>query len=254
MIIHLSIIAAHKPPDKFFDLLKQNDCQEELNAVGHQTFICRYVVPYAVEKKDIVGLAKLYSWSRHELVKRQALQNLKALLHDQSHIKKKTLWKDLVNIEHSIRPRQDDPKVKDKNIVMLCLEVYRLIISLLYIGIVSGDVVRDDIADILEQRQEANRVLEDLEQELSHLKFDCDQVKSQMYIIGKFLKDKLCTAMAMNKSQVSVMVKQLNHLIEGNLTAADQKSTEEAIQSSMRCLTDKFHQHVIFHYLVILVS
>ena len=254
MIQFYIISADGSSPKEFLSFLKQNNCREELNAHYHESFICRYVVPYTVERKDIAGLAKLYSWSYHESVKSQALQNLKALLHDPSVWRMK-LWKHLVNMERILRPKQEDPKMKDKNIVMLCLEVYRLIISLLYIAIVSGNLGRDDVADILEHRKETHCVLEALAEELYLLNFDRDQVKSHMYIIAKFLTDKLHTAVDMNKSQkVSVMVKQLNHLTEANLTAEDQKSSVNDIQSSMGCLSDKFHQHVIFHYLVILVS
>ena len=143
--------------------------------------------------------------------------------------------------------------MKDKNIVILYLEVYRVVITLLNIAILNGDVTREDIADILEHGQEANCVLQTVAKELEYLKFDRDQVKSHMYVIGKFLSA-VETHFLNKSSKVSVMVKQLNHLIEAKLTVAEQKAIEKDIQSSIRSMTDKFHQHVIFHYLIILVS
>ena len=253
MISCISAIAAeHKSPKEYLDLLKSNACPEETSRY-EPSFICRYVIPYAVEKRDIAGLAKLYAWSCHESVKRQALQELKKLLHNPHCMERRKISKHIVKMECILRPRQDDPKMKDKNIVILYFEVYRLIITLLNIAILNGDVTREDVADILEHGQEANGVLQTVAKELECLKFDRDQVKSHTYVIGKFLS--AVDMHLLNKSpKVSVMVKQLNHLIEAKLTVAEQKAIEREIQSSIRSITDKFHQHVIFHYLIILVS
>ena len=213
------------------------------------------MIPYAFKEKDIAGLAKLYAWSRHESVKSQALQNLKQLLHDPECIRKEKVWRHVANMERILRPRRDDPQLKDKNITMLFLEVYRIIISLLYIAIISGKVNHDAIEDILQHGKEANDEVDALAQDLYQLNFDHDQVLSHTSIIGRFLTKKLHTAEDQEKSKtLRTLVKNINHLVESNLTADEQRSKENGIKSSIKDLTDTFHQHVIFHYLVMVVS
>jgi len=236
-------------------LLKRNDRPDELNVRYKQSFIFRYVIPYAFKEKDIAGLAKLYAWSRHESVKKQALQNLKQLLHDPECIQKEKLWRHVANMERILRPRRDDPQLKDKNITMLFLEVYRIVISLLYVAIISGKVNHDAIDDILKQGQEANAEVDALAQDLYQLGFDHDQVLSHTSIIGTFLTKKLHTAEDQKKSKtLRMLVKNINYLVESNLTVDEQRFKENGIKSSIKDLTDTFHQHVIFHYLVIVVS
>ena len=242
-------------PSEFLEALKQNNWQDELRVHYGEEFVLRYVIPYAVQNEDIVGLAELYAWSTHESVKCQVLQNLNSLLHRPSCLKKNTLGKQLINTERILRPKHDDTNLKDKNVIMVFLEVYRLVISLLYIAIVTGDVKRDDIADILEHGRDANGVLEGQAQQLYNLNFDHDLVKSHMYIIGKFLKVELYRAVESKKSQtVRVIVMQLIHLMTATLTSDEITSIKKAMKSSISCLTSKFQQHVTFYYLTILVS
>ena len=257
-----SIISADgKSANEFLQSLKENDRLEELHAHYGKLYVSKYVIPYACRNKDLAGLAKLYAWSRDNSIKLHALEKVKDLLNHYTSITDKNFGKHLVAMELVLRPKRDDPKVKDMTIVMLYLEVYRITISMLYLAIVSGSVLPQQVKDVLDHRQQAHDALEALAddtQQIYHV--DPEQVKAHTYVICKFFTERLPTAVDENspkkkKKTLSTVVGQLDVLTGKNLPQPQRQEIERAIDSSItECLPDKFHRHVIFHYLVILVS
>ena len=218
--------------------------------------ICKHIIPNALREKEYNCLANLYASSCNDAVKRQALQTMKELLTRYTFTTDKEIGEQLVHIESVLRPKQDGPK--DPTIVKLYLEVYHLVVTLLYIAVASGSISQQQVGDVLEHGQEASSALEALVSEQLQFHWaDADQLNSHMYIIGKFLKEKLRAAVETPKyiDKLNVFLKRLNSLTDPRLTVDERSSRQRVIEPSItKCLPDKFHQHVVFHYLVILVS
>ncbi|KAK2160927.1 hypothetical protein NP493_1617g00001 [Ridgeia piscesae] len=151
--------------------------------------------------------------------------------------------------------------VKDATVVKLYLEVYHLVVTLLYIAVVSGSVSGEEVkeSEIWNHAEDANGALKHLVKDQHEVHYaDVDQLKSHEYIIGKFLKENLRAAVGkpQDVAKLGMAVKQLNALVgDATMTSAARDARQKVIESSItKCLDDKFHQHVVFHYLVIVVG
>jgi len=216
----------------------------------------------SIENDPLITRANSYvSSSSDTAVKRQALQYIKDVIIRPrlTAAADENLGRHLLSIAFILRPTT--AMVKDATVVKLYLEVYHLVVTLLYIAVVSGSVSGEEVkeSEIWNHAEDANGALKHLVKDQHEVHYaDVDQLKSHEYIIGKFLKENLRAAVGkpQDVAKLGMAVKQLNALVgDATMTSAARDARQKVIESSItKCLDDKFHQHVVFHYLVIVVS
>jgi len=141
------------------------------------------------------------------------------------------------------------------------LEVYRLVVSLIYLAVVSGNISPGQITDVSDCTLQAHDALKSLAGEYQRLyNVDPDHVQAHTYVIGKFFTEKLASSIEgsspkkKKKNNIGTLVGQLAILKGSNLPKPQRQEIENSVASSItECLCDKFLRHVFFHYLVILV-
>ena len=216
----------------------------------------------SIENDPLITRAKSYvSPSSDTAVKRQALQYIKDVITRPrlTSAEDENVGLYLLNIASILRPTT--AMVKDATVVKLYLEVYHLVVTLLYIAVVNGSVSEEQVkgSEIWNHAAEANGALKHLVKDQHEVHYaNADQLKSHEYIIGKFLNDKLRAAVEkpQDVTKLSKAVKQLNAFVsDATMTSVARGARQKDIESSItKCLHDKFHQHVVFHYVVIVVS
>ena len=212
----------------------------------------------SIENDPLITRAKSYvSPSSDTAVKRQALQYIKDFIIRPRQTSAAN--EIMLSIAFILRPTT--AMDKDATVVKLYLEVYHLVVTLLYIAVVSGSVSEEQVkgSEIWNHAVEANGALKHLVKDQHEVHYtDADQLKSHEYIIGKFLNDKLRAAVEkpQDVAKLSKAVKQLNAFVsDATMTSVARGARQKDIESSItKCLDDKFHQHVVFHYVVTMVS
>ena len=259
--MHVTIISADgRSPDEFLQSLKANSRPEELHAHYTSMYISKYVIPHAFRKKDLAGLAKLFAWATDNNIKLHTLETTKELLIRHTSIADKKFGEHLVAVERVLRPKKGEAHVTDMTIIMVYLEVYRFVISLIYLAVVSGSISPDQVKDVSDSRLQAHDALKSLAGEYQRLyNVDPDHILAHTYVIGKFFTEKLASAIEGPSSKkknnnLGTLVGQLAILKGSNLPKPQRQQIENSVASSIaECLSDKFLRHVFFHYLVILV-
>jgi len=224
-------------------------------------YISKYVIPHAFRKKDLAGLAKLFVWTSDSNIKLHTLEATKELLIRHTSIADKKFGEHLVAVELVLRPKKGEAHVTDMTIIMVYLEVYRLVVSLIYLAVVSGNISPGQITDVSDCTLQAHDALKSLAGEYQRLyNVDPDHVQAHTYVIGKFFTEKLASSIEgsspkkKKKNNIGTLVGQLAILKGSNLPKPQRQEIENSVASSItECLCDKFLRHVFFHYLVILV-
>ena len=225
-------------------------------------YISKYVIPHAFRKKDLAGLAKLFAWATDNNIKLHTLETTKELLIRHTSIADRKFGEHLVAVERVLRPKEGEAHVTDMTIIMVYLEVYRLVISLIYLAVVSGNISPDQVKDVFDCRLQAHDALKSLAGEYQQLyNVDPDHILAHTYVIGKFYTEKLASAIEgsspkkkKNNLGMLMLMRQLAILKGSNLPKPQRHEIENSVASSIKeCLSDKFLRHVFFHYLVILV-